>query len=109
MFNIGMTALCIYSAVIAWHPFEEEVKEVGINCKVLEVSDMPAFGKGYQHLRLDCTEGLKTVSNLSKTSKLNHKVVWLDSDKCHLDPNLYEIPDHSVAKKSIATPWFFGD
>lgn len=88
----GEKVTCIYSGIFSWDNGDEFVKNILVQCKVLQVTGYSdEYSPGYQQIQVDCTDGLKdkwangSGTGLVKNQKyeLNKKILWYTSDECY--------------------------
>jgi len=89
LFYKGERVTCIYQGVYSWDNGDEFIKATPVRCKVIEATgELVDLQPGYQHIHVDCTEGLKSLwgspgVGLVKGHKLNYKQLWYSSDNCY--------------------------
>lgn len=90
LFRKGENVTCIYQGVYWWTDGREDMKSVGMQCKVLEVTkELSEFEPGYQHIKVNCLKGLEKLWSdqpgvgMVRGHKLNFVERWFPSTDCY--------------------------
>lgn len=90
LFRKGEKVTCVYDGIYSWTDGNEFVKGVAMQCDVIQVTEeLPEFGLHYQHIKVNCLRGLKTMWSdqpgvgMVKGHKLNLVERWYSSDECY--------------------------